>query len=327
MKRRKARALVMFSGGLDSILAVKLLQKQGIRIVGINFVTPFSNPEIPSRIAKGIGIKLRTLRVSRGYFDMLRNPRHGYGANMNPCLDCKVYMLKRAKFFAKKIKADFIATGEVVGERPFSQSKSQLLLIEREAGLKDRIVRPLSARLLPPTEAETMGLVERKRMMAIQGRPRKLQMKLAKRFGIRDYPTPGGGCLLTDKAFSRKLRDFIAHNKTLGWRDVELLKPGRHFRLGRSKIIVGRNEQENMVLHSIAKKQRLPWMEVNDYNSPVTVLQGSTRNLIRKAAGLTVRYSDAPKKEVKVRHVDGREEKTIRSKPMRKKELEKLRIA
>lgn len=326
MKRKKAKVLVLFSGGLDSILAVKILEKQGISVEGINFVTPFSNPEIPGRVAKGIGLRLHTVRVSNGYFGMLMRPRHGYGANMNPCLDCKAYMLRRAKSFAKRIRADFIATGEVVGERPFSQSKNQLLLIEKESGLKGRIVRPLSARLLPPTFAEETGLVRRERMMAIQGRQRKPQMRLAKRFGIRDYPTPGGGCLLTDKAFSRKLRDFIAHNKALGWRDVELLKQGRHFRLGRGKIIVGRNEQENRTLLSLARKHKLPWMEVRDYNSPVTVLQGKSRTLAKKAAALTVRYSDAPKGEVEVRYVDGGREKIMLAKPMKRDEVEKMRV-
>jgi len=322
----KSKALVLFSGGTDSMLAVKLLQKQGIKVEGINFVTPFSDPEIPKKVAKKLRLKLHRISVARGYFDMIKKPKHGYGANMNPCIDCKIYMLKRAKAFAKKMNADFIATGEVLGERPFSQRRSLMKIIERKSGLKDKIVRPLSGRLMSVTWAEKKGLVDRKKLLAIQGRSRKPQMRLAKEFGIKNYPTPGGGCLLTDPGFSKKLRDFLANEKNLAWRDVEMLKPGRHFRLGKGKIIVGRNEKENEKLITLAKKQKLPWMEVKDHMGPVTVLQGRTKGMIKKAAEITVRYSDAPRKEVEIELHEGKIKKIIKARPMSKKKLEKLRI-
>ncbi len=322
----KSKALVLFSGGLDSILAVKLLQKQEIEVEGINFVTPFSSSETPERIAKMLRLKLHKVRVGKGYFNIIKKPKYGYGANVNPCIDCKIYMLKKAKAFAKKINADFIATGEVLGERPFSQKRSLMKIIEKESGLKDKIVRPLSAKLMPATEAEKNGLVDRKKLLSIQGRSRKPQMKLAKEFGIKKYPTPGGGCLLTDPGFSKKLIDFLANEKTLTWKDVELLKSGRHFRLGKEKIIVGRNEQENKKLFDLAEKHRLSWMEVKYYMGPLTVLQGKSNTLIKKAAEITVRYSDAPKKEVELSYTKGRNKKIVRAKPINKRELEKLRI-
>lgn len=308
------------------MLAVKLLQKQGLRIEGINFVTPFSDPEVPEKVAKKLRLKLHKVKISRGYFDIIKKPKHGYGANMNPCIDCKIYMLKRAKAFAKKMNVDFIATGEVLGERPFSQRRPLMKIIEKESGLKDKIVRPLSGRLMPVTQAEKRGLVDRKKLLAIQGRSRKPQMRLAKEFGIKEYPTPGGGCLLTDPGFSRKLRDFLANEKTITCKDVELLKPGRQFRLGKGKIIVGRDEKENEKLITLARKNRLPWMEVKDYMGPVTVLQGRTGGMIKKAAEITVRYSDAPRKEVEIELHEGKIKKIIKARPMSKKELEKLRI-
>lgn len=326
MKSKKAKALVMFSGGLDSILAVKLLEEQGVRVEGITITTPFSNPETPIKNAERIGLELHIVKVGKGYFDIIRKPKHGYGANMNPCLDCKVYFFKRAKALAKKVKADFIATGEVLGERPFSQRKNQLELIEKNAGLRGKVLRPLSAKLLPPTEAEMNGLVDRKRLMAIQGRTRRQQMELARKFNIRKYPSPGGGCLLTDKPFSSKLRDFLEYNKTLTWRDVEFLKLGRHFRYKKEKIIVGRNEKENISLMALAKGQKLAWMEVKDYPGPVSVLQGKSGDIVKKAAGLTVLYSDAPYKEVELTYVKGRKEKTLNSRSVKKKELEQMRI-
>jgi tRNA-specific 2-thiouridylase len=322
----KAKVLVLFSGGMDSILAVKLLQKQGLRIEGINFVTPFSDLEVPEKVAKKLRLKLHRISVAREYFNIIKKPKHGYGANMNPCIDCKIYMLKRAKALAKKMNADFIATGEVLGERPFSQRRHMMKIIEKESGLKNKIVRPLSGRLMPVTQAEKRGLVDREKLLAIRGRSRKPQMRLAKQFGVKYYPTPGSGCLLTDPGFSKKLRDFLANEKTLTWKDVELLKLGRHFRLGKKKIIVGRNEQDNKKLLDLVKKQKLPWMEVKDYMGPVTVLQGKASDLVKKAAEITVRYSDAPNKEVEVSYIRSKKKKTIRSRPIKKKELEKLRI-
>ncbi len=331
-ERRKSRALVMFSGGLDSILAVKVLEKQGIKVEGIAFLTPFSNLETPNKSAEMIGLKLHTVKIGKPYFDIVRKPSHGYGANMNPCLDCKAHMMKRAKAYASRIKANFIATGEVLGERPMSQMKNQMLLIERDAGLKGKIVRPLSAKLMPITVAEEKRLVKREQLLDIQGRTRRRQMELARKFRVRKYPAPGGGCLLTDPGFSRKLREFLKHSKELGWDEVELLKVGRHFRDKDWKIIIGRNEKDNNKLLALAKKMKLSWMEVKDHVGPVTLIQGPARPtmipkaLVDRAASMTVLYSDAPYKRVELLYVKGRMEKTIKARPIDKKELDKLRI-
>lgn len=322
----KRRAVVLFSGGLDSMLAARLLRDQGFDVEGLTFLTPFSSYESARESAKRLGIRIHFLRVDREYFDMIRKPKHGYGANINPCIDCKIYMLRKAKIFAGKMGADFIATGEVLGERPFSQKRPLMKIIEEDSGLAGRIVRPLSGRLLPPTDAEKNGIVKRDNLLSIRGRSRKPQMKLARELGIDKYPAPGGGCLLTDPEFSKKLRDFLMNSRKITWEDVEFLKLGRHFRLGSGKIIVGRNHRENRQLFDLAEKRRLPWMEVKYYMGPLTVLQGRGPDLVSRAASLTVRYSDAPDREVDVSYVTGKRKKTIRAKPIGGSDLERMRV-
>ena len=324
----KAKALVLFSGGLDSILTIRLLQEQNLKVEGINFVTPFSaGQSYVDSIARKFGVKVHKVNVDPAYFSMIRKPRHGYGANMNPCLDCKIFMLRRAAKFAKKRGFDFLATGEVVGERPFSQQRGMLFLIEREAGLEGKIVRPLSGRLLPSTEAEKKGLIKRESLLSISGRNRTPQLELARNFGIKEFPTPGGGCLLTDPGFAHKLRDFLKHSRTFSWDDVSLLRLGRHFRLGKEKIIVGRRHEENLSLKNLAKKQKLPWMEVQCFMGPVAVVQGKSGSLMRKAADLTFRYSDAPKDRPArvVLHI-GKARKVLEAGLISEQETEKLRV-
>jgi len=279
------------------------------------------------RTSRKLRVKVHKVKVDAGYFSMIRKPKHGYGANMNPCLDCKIYMLRHAASFAKKRGFDFLATGEVLGERPFSQIRPLMFLIEKEAGLDGKIVRPLSGKLLPETEAERKGLIKREDMLAISGRNRKPQLALAKKFGIKDFPSPGGGCLLTDPAFAHKLRDFLKHSKALSWDDVELLRLGRHFRLGKEKIIVGRRHGENLSLKNLARRRRLPWMEVQGFMGPVTVVQGNSKSLIQKAASLTVRYSDAPKgKPAKVALRKGKKKTSLEAKAMPEGQIEKIRV-
>jgi len=338
MTAKNPKALVLFSGGLDSILTIKLLQKQNVRLTAggcqplvveaINFVTPFSvGQSYVDKTGKKFGVKVHKIKVDRNYFSMIRKPKHGYGANMNPCLDCKIYMLRRAAKFAKKHSFDFIATGEVLGERPFSQVKPLMFLIEKEAGLDGKIVRPLSGKLLPETEAEKKGLISRERLLAISGRNRTPQLTLAKKLGVKEFPSPGGGCLLTDPGFSRKLRDFLKHSKTLSWDDVSLLRVGRHFRIGRNKIIVGRRHEENLMLKKIANKNNLPWMEVQGFMGPVTVVRGKAKSLNEKAAGLTVRYSDAPKNSaVKIALHKGKKKTNLKAKAMPEEEIERIRV-
>lgn len=293
---RKTKALVLFSGGLDSVLTIKILLNQKINVEAVYFVTPFStvNKNRIKEMCKELKVKLHEITLKRSYLNLIKNPKHGYGSQMNPCIDCRIFMLKKAARLAKKIKADFIATGEVLGERPFSQRMDSLLLIEKESGLKGKILRPLSARLLPITDAEKNNLVDRNKLFAIKGRSRKPQLKLAKKFKIKNFLSPAGGCLLTDPRFADRLRDFLKFNKKLTLLDVELLKLGRHFRVGRNKIIVGRNEEENKKLLQLAKKYKIPFLEDINYPGPITLLLGKTKKeSIKIAAEITAHYSDA----------------------------------
>jgi tRNA-specific 2-thiouridylase len=300
----KIKALALLSGGLDSTLAAKLILKQGIDVVAINFVSPFCLCEKreggATEAAKQLGVPLKVVNVGDEYLKMVRKPKYGYGKNMNPCIDCRIFILKKAKKYAKEIGASFILTGEVLDERPMSQHFRAMKIIEEESGLKGKILRPLSARLLPETVMEKKGLVDREKLLGIRGRSRKPQIKLAEEFNIKDYPSPAGGCLLTCREYANKLRDLFKHKKRCYMADVSLLKVGRHFRFGKNKIIVGRNEAENKIL--TAKKARNDYyFEVPDIGSPITVLQGAkTKNTIRTAAALTAFYSDAKGDKVTV---------------------------
>jgi tRNA-specific 2-thiouridylase len=300
----KVKALALFSGGLDSTLATELILRQGIDVIAVNFASPFCLCKKggcgANETAKQLGVPLKVLKVGEEYLKMLRKPKHGYGRNMNPCIDCRILMVKKAKKYAKEIGASFIFTGEVLDERPMSQHLKAMKIIEEETGLKGNILRPLSARLLPETAIEKKGLVNRKKLLDIHGRSRKPQIKLAKEYKIKDYPCPAGGCLLTYKEYANKLRDLFKHKKRCSMADVALLKVGRHFRLGENKIIVGRNEAENQIL--TAKKTRNDYFfEVPDIGGPITILQGTkTKKAIRTAAALTAFYSDAKSDQVTV---------------------------
>ena len=327
---KKVKALALLSGGLDSTLAAKLILKQGIDVVAINFVSPFCLFKKggcgATKAAKQLGVPLKVVNVGDEYLKMVRKPKHGYGRNMNPCIDCRIFIVKKAKKYAKEVGASFIFTGEVLDERPMSQHSRAMKIIEEETGLKGKILRPLSARLLPETVIEKKGLVDREKLLDIRGRSRKPQIKLAEKFNIKDYPCPAGGCLLTYKEYANKLRDLFKHKKRCSIADVSLLKAGRHFRFGENKIIVGRNEAENKVL--TAKRARNDYyFEVPDIGSPITVLQGSkTKNAIRTAAALTAFYSDAKSDRVAVNF--GREslEKSIIVSIPTRAEIESLRI-
>jgi tRNA U34 2-thiouridine synthase MnmA/TrmU len=301
----RVKALSLLSGGLDSILATELIRRQGIEVTAFNVKTPFCIPKKDgtseaAEAANRLNVPLRVISVDRDYLRMLRNPKYGYGKNMNPCIDCKIFMIKKAKKYAKEIGADFIFTGEVLGERPKSQHSPALRIIEEEAGLKGKLLRPLSAKLLPETVAEKKGLVDRAMLLSIQGRSRKPQFRLAREFGITRYPSPAGGCLLTCEEYSKKLRDLFANKKRVSMADVALLRVGRHFRLGKNKIIVGRNEAENKFLTS----QKAPseyYFELADIVGPITILQGpKTKKAVETAAKLTAYYSDAETGMVKV---------------------------
>ena len=325
------KALGLLSGGLDSILATELIRKQDIEVVAFNVKTPFcickkDGTSEATEAANQLKVPLKVVSVEKDYLQMLRKPKHGYGKNMNPCIDCKIFMIKKAKKYAKEIGADFIFTGEVLGERPKSQHYPALRLIEEEAGLKGKLLRPLSAKLLPETVAEKKGLVDRTKLLNIQGRSRKPQFQLAKEFGIKSYPSPAGGCLLTCEEYSKKLRDLFANKKRVSMADVALLRVGRHFRLGKNKIIVGRNEAENKFLAA----QKTPseyYFELPDIVGPITILQGpKTKNAIETAAKLTAYYSDAETAKVKVNF--GREalNKSLIVSVSDKADVDKLRV-
>jgi tRNA U34 2-thiouridine synthase MnmA/TrmU len=320
----------MLSGGLDSTLAVKLMIEQGIEVEAINFVTPFCQCRKggcgAAEAAKTFNIPLKTMSAGTEYLRMVRNPKFGYGKNLNPCVDCRIFMLKKAKKYANQIGAKFIFTGEVLGQRPMSQHKGALDLIEREAGLQGKIVRPLSGKLLPKTEAEARGFVEAKALRDISGRSRKRQIEMTKEFNIDKYPCAAGGCLLTDRKFANKLRDLFQHRKRVTVKEVNLLKVGRHFRLGENKIIVGRNEAENGVL--LRSKQKTDYyFEALDCGSPTTILQGSkTKAAIKTTAGLTAYHSDKKNGETLVSFGKNSLDRKITVLALVQEEVEKLRI-
>ena len=326
----KVKALALFSGGLDSILAVKLILNQDVDVVAVNFVSAFCLCARDDwgvvEAAEYLGVPLRVIELGDDYLRIIHSPKYGYGKNMNPCIDCRIVILKKAKQYAEEIGADFIFTGEVLDERPMSQHFNALKIVEEESGLKGKILRPLSARLLPETIMEKKGLVDREKLLDIHGRSRKPQIKLAEEFNIKTYPSPAGGCLLTCREYANKLRDLFKHKKRCSMEDVSLLKVGRHFRFGKNKIIVGRNEAENNVL-SEKKARNDYYFEVPDVGGPITVLQGAkTKKAIRTAAALTAFYSDAKSAEVTVNF--GRESlsKSITVSIPTRAEVESLRI-
>ena len=329
-EKKRPKALVLFSGGLDSLLAVKLIQDQGVDVEAVNFVTPFCLCDRCSvnRFSEELKIKVHRVFLGQEFLEVVSNPPHGYGSQMNPCVDCRILMFRKAKEIAEKIGADFLVTGEVLDERPFSQRRKTMLLIEKEAGLEGKILRPLSAKLLPETEAEKTGLVDRSKLLAIRGRRRLPQIELADKLGLKEYPNPSGGCLLTDPEFARKLKDHLKNEGRLTLTDVTLLKTGRHFRVDKAKIIVGRNKKENDRLLHIAKTQGFSYLEVADYKGPVTLCIGdTTRKMLKKAAEITARYADAPKDvPVKITCVNGETKEIITVKAIKDGELEKLRV-
>lgn len=251
---KKIKALVLFSGGLDSMLSVLLLKDKGIAVVPVCFFSYFFNCQKAQSAAEELGFKLKKVALSKEHLKMVKNPQYGRGAAMNPCIDCHLLMLKKAKQIMKKEGCDFIATGEVLGQRPFSQNKQALELIERKAGLQGMIVRPLSLKLLEETIPEQKGLIKREWFCGIKGRSRKPQLALAKKFKIKNIPLPAGGCILTDRVFSQKLQQLFSLKKNFNGSDVELLKAGRVFFKSNLLIVVARNETESKELAGKRKK-------------------------------------------------------------------------
>ncbi len=299
---KKARALVLLSGGLDSILTVKLLLEQKIKVETLVFKSCFFGSEHAQITAEKLGVNLKIVDFSRKHFEMVKNPRHGYGKNMNPCIDCHMLMLRVAKEIMTRKGFDFVATGEVLGERPMSQNKQSLKLIEKQSGLKGYLLRPLSAKLLEPTEAEKQGLINRSKLLSISGRSRKEQLAMAKKWKIDWFPTPSGGCLLTDSRFSEKLRDLIKNIAKPSMDDIDLLKVGRHFWDNGVKIIIGRNHQENLKLRELGKNNDV-LLEMKEPAGPTALIRGYKKEIseksIQKAKELIRAY--APKARDKKR--------------------------
>ncbi|MDP2854138.1 MAG: tRNA 4-thiouridine(8) synthase ThiI [Smithellaceae bacterium] len=318
------KAIALLSGGLDSTLAVKLVQKQNIDVSGLTFTTPFFNAIKAQTAADQIHLPLMVEDFTTEHLQMLKSPRYGYGKNMNPCIDCHTLMLKMAGRKMEDTGADFLVTGEVLGQRPMSQTKQSLYIVAKNSGYADYILRPLSAQLLEPIKAEREGKVDRSGLLAISGRGRKDQIRLAEELGIRHYPPPAGGCLLTDPIFSHRLRDLMSHAEDRQIRDYELLKYGRHFRAEvTGKIIVGRNRSDNEALCALSTDDDLV-CNVADFPGPHVLAPYGNESSMAMAAALCVRYSDAPADtDVNVICLHHNKSVTIKSKAISKEDSER----
>lgn len=296
------KAIILLSGGLDSTLAAELMSRENLELLAVNFKTPFclcdrhsSNLGCGSnakRVAEALGIGIEIINATGDFLEVLKKPAHGYGANINPCIDCRILFFRKSKEMMEKIGASFIITGEVLGQRPMSQFRRQMNIIEKEAGLEGLVVRPLSAKLLAPTIPEKNGWISRERMLDIAGRSRKPQISLARDLGINDYPCAAGGCLLTDPEFARRIRDLIKHDE-LDMQNINLLKVGRYFRLSESaKLIVGRNENENNMLAALAKGGDYVFGPAT-INGPIAVGKGQlSPDEMDAACRIVARYCD-----------------------------------
>ncbi len=331
------KAIALLSGGLDSTLAAKIVLDLGIELEALNFLTVFCTCTnrgetclASQKAVSALGIPLKVLNVSEEYLHVVKNPKHGYGSNMNPCIDCRIFMMKKAKAYMEEIGASFIVTGEVLGERPMSQRRDSMRLIEKEAGLDGLILRPLSAKLLPASIPEKEGWVDREKLLKIQGRSRKPQIQLADHYGIRDYPCPAGGCLLTDPGFAKRMRDLIHHHSDFTLNDVHLLKMGRHFRLSpRLKLVVGRNEEENQKIQTFSEEGDI-LLKLFRFPGPLSLLRGEAgEREIEQAAAITARYSkakDLKKVEVICKKAKEDGDRSLSVSPLSEKEIEELMI-
>ena len=311
------KAIGLLSGGLDSTLAVKMMIDQDIDVTVLNFVTPFCTctrngcRHEASRVAELFGVPVKIVSAGKEYIEMIKNPKHGYGSNMNPCIDCRILIFKSAKKYMEEIGASFIFTGEVLDQRPMSQYKKAMKTIEQESDLENLVIRPLSAKLLEPTIPEEKNWVNREKLLSIQGRRRLPQIELADKLGIKDYPCPAGGCRLTDPQFAKKLKESFECGED-AIKDIQLLKYGRHFRLkSGAKVVVGRNEEENKILPRFFDENDI-LIEVIEVGSPIVLLKRSkNKEDVNKAASLCVRYSDIKEGEdaqIRVKYWNSREE-------------------
>jgi tRNA U34 2-thiouridine synthase MnmA/TrmU len=351
--RKPGKAIAMISGGLDSTLALAMIRSQGVEVKAVTFYTGFCITETQRRkggrqdgtmpqnealrAAADLDVDVEYVDISgQAYLDMLLNPRYGYGANANPCVDCRIFMMKRAKAIMEAEGADFIFTGEVLGQRPKSQRRDTLWAIERESGLKGRLVRPLSAKLLEPSIPELEGILDREKLGDISGRGRTRQIEMANEMGLLEWPQPAGGCcFLTDEAFSRKFFDVLGQQEAAGeprhlaQADIVLLTIGRHFRLSpTAKLIVGRTEVENGVLETYAEGRAR--LVAARHKGPIGLVEGEpTWEQRQLAASIVARYGkgkDDPQVEVEWRDPDGATEVFAVAPARDEARLEGLRI-
>jgi tRNA-specific 2-thiouridylase len=322
------KALCVFSGGLDSMLAAELIRDQGINVLALFFETPFFSSKKAGESAQSMGLPFKVIDMTKRHLDVVKRPKHGYGGNMNPCIDCHALMFKIAGEMLEDERASFVFTGEVLGQRPMSQNKKSLALIASESALEGLLLRPLSAKRLPVTIPEEKGWVKRELLMDFQGRSRKPQMELAQALNIKGYPSPGGGCLLTEKVFSRRLKDLFSSKSDPDPREIELLKVGRHFRISpHTKLVVGRNKSENEEIHALTGKKDLVLTSASVPGPTVLFLGNFSDSALELSAAITVAYSDAEDSEtMPVRVVGNSEEKKLVMKVNKKGEFKRYMI-
>jgi tRNA U34 2-thiouridine synthase MnmA/TrmU len=293
-------ALALLSGGLDSTLAIHVIKKQGIDVIALNFTTVFclctskGNCKLEAvKVSEKLGIPVKVINTTRSFLEIVKKPKHGYGKNMNPCIDCRINIFRAAGEYMREIGADFIITGEVLGQRPMSQRKEAMKTIDKEAGLTGLVLRPLCAKHLEPTIPEKAGLVNRDELLEIKGRSRKDQIQLADIFQMTDYPCASGGCLLTDPEFANRIKDSFNHGDS-DLNDVKLLKVGRHFRLDdKTKVVVSRRDEENLSVENLATDRDF-LLELKDIPGPLAIIRGEINDeKLKTAAQLTARSSKA----------------------------------
>jgi tRNA U34 2-thiouridine synthase MnmA/TrmU len=317
INQKKSRGLGLCSGGLDSILAGLVLREQGLSVEWITFETPFFSSEKARNAARITGIPLTVHDITQPYMKMLRSPNCGYGKYMNPCLDCHALMFRMAGDVMKARGFDFLFSGEVMGQRPMSQTRPSLRYVEKHSGFDGFIVRPLSAKRLAETIPEKEGLVDREALFGIAGRSRKEQIQLARHFGITEYPAPAGGCLLTDKGYANRLQDLFAHQEDYSDNELYMLRHGRHFRINSdTKIIVGRTKADNEQLERYQRPSKDMLLKIRDFPGPLVLIPNGavTRDTVCLAASICAGYSKAPADmpvQVSVTAPTGRETVTV----------------